>query len=167
MHACDAGSTGSDLRLELTRCQRCERGLERVDHVLAGRAPVEVSDADGLYVVAEGWGVSDEEAKRLVTQALPDLRGRLGGAVVIAVHRDEAATQRGVLIEHYRRCAEVLSRAGLETLERAARFGRVQLLPQEQLLPAKALTYTERAMAMLARVNAALRPVRERIFEPA
>jgi hypothetical protein len=103
----------------------------------------------------------------VVQQALPDLRGRLGGSVVIAVAREESATSRGVLIEHYRRCAAVLSEQGLQTLERAARFGRVLLMPQEQLLPAKALTYTDKAVAMLARINAALRPVRERIFEPA
>lgn len=147
--------------------ERCERGLDRVRRVLHGRAPVEVSAADGLWVVAEGWGVSESEARALVTQALPDLRGRLGGAVVIAVAREESQTSRGVLIEHYRRCAAVLSPRGLELLERAARFGRVQLLPCEQLLPAKALTYTERATAMLARVNAALRPLTDRIFEPA
>jgi len=147
--------------------ERCERGLERVERVLAGRAPVEVSDAGGLWVVAEGWGVSESEARAVVQQALPDLRGRLGGSVVIAVAREESATSRGVLIEHYRRCAAVLSEQGLQTLERAARFGRVLLMPQEQLLPAKALTYADKAMAMLARLNAALRPVRERIFEPA
>jgi hypothetical protein len=147
--------------------ERCERGLERVRQVLAGRAPVEVSAAGGLWVVAEGWGVAESEARALVRQALPDLRGRLGGSVVIAVAHEEAATSRGVLIEHYRRCGQVLSANGLAMLERAARFGRVQLLPQEQLLPAKALTYTERAMAVLARINAVLRPVRERIFEPA
>jgi hypothetical protein len=147
--------------------ERCERALERVERVLKGRAPVEVSDADGLFVVAEGWGVSAAEGRTLVQQALPDLRGRLGGSVVIAVAHEEAMTQRGVLIEHYRRCAEVLSKTGLDNLERAARFGRVLLMPQEQLLPAKALTWTERALAFCARVHAALRPVRERIFEPA
>ena len=146
------------------------RAAQRMNHAELGPLNVArstVSDADGIYVVAEGWGVSESEARALIALAMPDLRGRLGGAVVIAVAREEAATPRGVLIEHYRRCAEVLSEAGLETLERAARFGRVQLLPQEQLLPAKALTYTEHALAMFAKINSALRPLRERIFEPA
>ncbi len=147
--------------------ERCERGLERVEHVLAGRAPVEVSDAGGLFVIAEGWGVAASEARAVVRKALPDLRGRLDGSVVIAVQRAESATSRGVLIEHYRRCAEALSERGLEALERAARFGRVLLMPQEQLLPAKAYTLGERTLAFFARVNEALRPVRERIFEPA
>ncbi|MBK7857650.1 MAG: hypothetical protein IPJ65_03270 [Archangiaceae bacterium] len=147
--------------------ERCERGLERVREILARRAPVEVSAAGGLWVVVEGWGVTDAEARGLVQKALPELRGKLGGSVVIAVSREEASTSRGVLIEHYRRCGEVLSRTGLEMLERAARFGRVQLLPQEQLLPARALTFSERTLAVLSRINAVLRPVTERIFEPA
>ncbi len=147
--------------------ERCERGLERVEQVLAGRAPVEVSDAGGLWVVAEGWGVAESEARAVVRHSLPDLRGRLGGSVVIAVAREESATARGVLVEHYRRCASVLSAEGLEALERAARFGRVLLMPQEQLLPAKALTLGDKALALVSRLNAALRPVRERIFEPA
>jgi hypothetical protein len=147
--------------------ERSDRALDRVQQVLAGRAPVEVSDAGGLWVVAEGWGVCAQEARRTVRHALPELRGRLGGTVTIAVSREESETSRGVLIEHYRRCAEVLSASGLETLERAARFGRVLLLPQEQLLPAKALTHTERAKGFLGRLNEALRPVRDRIFAPA
>lgn len=147
--------------------ERCERGLERVERVLLSRAPVEVSDAGGLWVVAEGWGVSATEARAVVKKAVPDLRGRLGGSVVIAVAREEAATSRGVLVEHYRRCAEVLSQTGLEALERASRYGRVLLMPKEQLLPAKACTLAERVVAVLARLNAALRPVTERIFEPA
>jgi hypothetical protein len=147
--------------------ERTEQALVRVEQVLAGRAPVEVSDAGGTWVVAEGWGVEASDAHALVQMALPELRGRLGGAVIVAVSREESMTSRGVLIEHYRRCAEVLSQKGLDMLERAAKFGRVQLLPQEQLLPAKALTFSEKAMQWAAKVNAALRPVRERIFEPA
>ena len=147
--------------------ERCERALERVERELLGRAPVELSDAQGLWVVDEGWGVSAKDARALVHQSVPDLRGRLGGSVVIAVARDEASTSRGVLIEHYRRCAAVLSESGLQTLERAARFGRVILMPQEQLLPARALTAGERALGLFARAYEALKPVRERIFEPA
>ena len=126
-----------------------------------------MSDAGGTWVVAEGWGVEAAEAHALVTRAMPELRGRLGGAVIVAVSREEANTSRGVLIEHYRRCAEVLSKKGLDMLERAAKFGRVQLMPQQQLLPAKALTFSEKTVAWFNKVNAALRPVRERIFEPA
>ena len=147
--------------------ERCERGLERVEQVLACRAPVEVSDAEGLWVVAEGWGVTASVARAAVQAAVPDLRGRLGGSVVVAVSHQEASTARGVLVEHYRRCAEVLSADGLEALERAARFGRVILLPQEQLLVAKALTLGERAWAAVAKVSAVLKPVTERIFVPA
>lgn len=164
---------GSSGLLEMRRAlkagcpERCERGLQRIDGVLAGRAPVEVSHAGGLWVVAEGWGVSEAEARAVVRQAVPDLRGRLGGSVVIAVTREEAHTSPGVLVEHYRRCAEVLSESGLEALERAARYGRVLLMPAEKLLPAKAYTLGERALAFCARVNAALKPVREAIFEPA
>jgi hypothetical protein len=147
--------------------ERCEQGLERVRQVLSRRAPVELCDADGLWVVAEGWGVCAAEARRTVRHALPELRGRLGGTVIIAVSREETGTARGALVEHYRRCAEVLSKSGVETLERAARFGRVLLMPQEQLLPARAMSFTERAAAALTRVNEVLRPVRERIFAPA
>jgi hypothetical protein len=147
--------------------ERCEQALRRIEGVLAGQAPVEVSHAGGLWVVAEGWGVSEDEARGVVRQALPDLRGRLGGQVVIAVTREEAQTSPGVLVEHYRRCAEVLSAHGLQTLERAARYGRVLLMPAERLLPAKACTFSERALAFCARVSAALKPVREAIFEPA
>ena len=45
---------------------------------------------------------------------------------------------------------------------------RVILMPQEQLLPAKALSWLDKAAALWSRVDdTAIRPVRERIFEPA
>jgi hypothetical protein len=147
--------------------ERNERALDRVMDVLQHRAPVEISDADGLFIVADGWGVNEPDARQAVIQALPELRGRLGGCVVVAVDPKETTTSQQLLVEHYRRCAEVLSKEGLETLQRASKFGRVHLLPQSQLLAARAKTYGERAWAALAWLSQVTRPVRERIFVPA
>jgi hypothetical protein len=147
--------------------ERNERGLERVMHVLEHRAPVEIADADGLFIVADGWGVNEPDARLAVKQALPELRGRLGGCVVVAVDPKEATTSQQLLVEHYRRCAEVLSKEGIEMLQRASKFGRVHLLPQAQLLAARQKTAGERAMGVLSWLGEVTRPVRDRIFVPA
>jgi len=125
--------------------------------VLYGRAPVEVSAAGGLWVVAEGWGVAESEAREVVR------RGRcltcaaaLGGSpwsspvapveevrdLARRAHRAHTAAAPGALAQRASRCSSVPP-----VRPRAA-------LASEQLLPAKALTYSERAMAMLARSDA-------------
>ncbi len=146
--------------------ERCERALERVSHVLLHRAPVELSEAGGLFIVSDGWGVTEPSARQAVKQALPELRGRLGGCVVVAVDPKEANTSRALLVEHYRRCADVMTAEGIATLERAQKFGRIHLLPQEQLLAARAKSLGERARTVLGWVDAVIKPVRERIFVP-
>jgi hypothetical protein len=147
--------------------ERNEQALERVMTTLQHRAPVEVSDADGLFIVSDGWGISAPDALQVVKQAMPELRGRLGGQVVVAVDPKESTTSQQLLVEHYRRCAEVLSKQGIEVLQRASKFGRVHLLPQQQLLAARTKSLGDRAHAALAWVASITRPVVERIFVPA
>lgn len=147
---------------------RHEHVLQTIEHVLEGRAPIEASDAGGFCILVEGWGVSENEARKVLRLAMPELRGRLGGSVVIALAKEEQATSPEVVREHYRRCAEVLSPAIRQSLSRASQFERVRFVPQHQLMPARQLTWMENALAVWTRVDALMiRPIRDRMFVPA